>query len=72
MNACLQQVGHRSVGAGKTIAIQNFFENTFMFAGVGAYTLAARAGVDPNVSLAATGAALLAMVGYLFVYSRRR
>jgi len=71
MNACLQQVGHGSVGVGKTIAIQNFFENTFMFAGVGAYTLAAKAGVDTNVSLAATGIVLLALVGYLFVYSRR-
>jgi LPLT family lysophospholipid transporter-like MFS transporter len=71
MNACLQQVGHRSVGAGKTIAIQNFFENMMMFAGVGAYTLAAKAGVATFVSLAATGVALLAMVGYLFVYSRR-
>ncbi len=71
MNACLQQVGHRSVGAGKTIAIQNFFENMMMFAGVGAYTLAAKAEVATAASLAATGAVLLAMVGYLFVYSRR-
>jgi ABC-type multidrug transport system fused ATPase/permease subunit len=71
MNACLQQVGHRSVGAGKTIAIQNFFENMMMFAGVGAYTLATKAGVATAASLAATGAVLLAMVGYLFVYSRR-
>lgn len=71
MNACLQQVGHSTVGAGKTIAIQNLVENVFMFAGVGAYTLAAKAGVAVSASLAATGAALLVMVGYLWVYSRR-
>ncbi|MDT8899842.1 lysophospholipid transporter LplT [Anaeroselena agilis] len=71
MNACLQQVGHHSVGAGKTIAVQNFLENIFMFLGVGAYTLATKAGVATNVSLAATGAATLLLVGYLWLQSRR-
>ncbi|MDR7866632.1 MAG: lysophospholipid transporter LplT [Sporomusaceae bacterium] len=71
MNACLQQVGHHSIGAGKTIAVQNFLENIFMFGGVGAYTLAAKAGVATSVSLSATGAAMLLMVGYLWVQARR-
>jgi LPLT family lysophospholipid transporter-like MFS transporter len=71
MNACLQQVGHRSIGAGKTIAVQNFLENIFMFGGVSAYTLAAKAGVATEVSLAATGAAMLLLVGYLWVQARR-
>lgn len=70
MNACLQQVGHQTIGAGKTIAVQNFVENTFMFLGVGAYTLAAKAGVAVGVSLGSTGVMLLILVGYLFVYSR--
>lgn len=71
MNACLQQVGHHTVGAGKTIAVQNFMENTFMFLGVGAYTLATKGGVATNASLAATGIVLLLLVGYLWVISRR-
>lgn len=71
MNACLQQVGHSSIGAGKTIAVQNFLENIFMFLGVGAYTLATKAGIATSVSLAATGAALLLLVGYLWVQARR-
>ncbi len=71
MNACLQQVGHHSIGAGKTIAVQNFLENIFMFGGVGAYTLAAKAGVATSVSLAATGVAMLLLVGYLWLQARR-
>ncbi|SDF30106.1 lysophospholipid transporter LplT [Sporomusa acidovorans] len=71
MNACLQQVGHLTVGAGKTIAVQNFMENVFMFLGVGAYTVAARSGVAVNTSLAATGISLLLLVGYLFYLTIR-
>ena len=71
MNAVLQQTGHASIGAGKTIAVQNFTENTFMFAGVFAYTLASKAEVAVNASLAVTGAVFLLLVAYLFFYSRR-
>ncbi|RYD05948.1 hypothetical protein N752_06800 [Desulforamulus aquiferis] len=44
MNTCLQQIGNQTIGTGKTIAIQNFVENTFMFLGVGLYTVATRQG----------------------------
>ena len=69
MNACLQQEGHHSIGAGKTIAVQNFLENLFMFLGVSAYTLASQASVSPDISLWSTGAAFLALVGYLARYA---
>lgn len=72
MNTCLQQVGHQTIGAGKTIAVQNFVENVFMFAGVSAYTLASKTGVDINLSLAATAAVFLLMVFYLLWVSRQR
>lgn len=72
MNTCLQQVGHNTIGAGKTIAIQNFVENTFMFAGVGAYTLASRVGVAPNTAIIATGITLLLFIGYMFVSQLKR
>lgn len=67
MNTCLQQVGHNSIGAGKTIAIQNFVENAFMFLGVGAYTLAARAGIGVNTSITATGITLLLLLAVMFI-----
>ena len=72
MNARLQQSGHTLIGAGKTIAVQNFMENSFMFLGVGAYTLAAKIGVPLHLSLGATGLVLLAMVAYLWQYSRKK
>ena len=71
MNACLQQVGHNTIGAGKTIAVQNFLENIFMFLGVGAYTLATKAGVATNTSLGTTGVVMLLLVGYLWTFSRK-
>lgn len=71
MNASLQQVGHHTVGAGKTIAVQNFLENTFMFIGVSAYTWANKTGIATNTSLGATGVVMLLLVGYLWWFARR-
>jgi LPLT family lysophospholipid transporter-like MFS transporter len=70
MNASLQQVGHRTVGEGKTIAVQNFLENSFMCVGVGLYTLAAQKGVATHLSIGATGAVFLMLVSYIFMYYR--
>lgn len=72
MNACLQQVGHHTIGAGKTIAVQNFMENTFMFLGVGLYTLAAKAGIATNVCLGATACVLLLLISYMFLLIRKK
>jgi len=72
MNACLQQVGHTTVGAGKTIAVQNFVENSMSFAGVGIYTIATGAGVSVNVSVAVAGTVLLLFVTYLMLLARQK
>lgn len=72
MNACLQQVGHHTIGTGKTIAVQNFMENIFMFLGVGAYTMATKAGITTHTSLGTTGIVMLLLVGYLWAFSRRK
>jgi len=39
LNALLQEHGHRSVGAGHALAVQNLWENLAMLAFVGAYAL---------------------------------
>lgn len=70
MNSCLQQVGHRTVGEGKTIAVQNFVENIFMFLGVVMYTLATHYGVSTHISIGATGITLLLLVSYMYLYIR--
>ena len=47
---------------GKTIAIQNLVENTFMFVGVAAYMEATRTGVMVNDSIAVVGILFLLIV----------
>lgn len=71
MNASLQQIGHRTVGEGKTIAVQNFLENSFMFIGVGIYTLAAKSGVTTHAAIGATGVVFLLLVSYMLMYIKR-
>lgn len=72
MNACLQQIGHHTIGAGKTIAVQNFVENAFMFLGVGLYTLATKAGIATNVCILATACVLLVLVSYMLLLTKQK
>jgi hypothetical protein len=44
LNALVQEQGHRTVGSGNAIAIQNLAENATMLIMIGLYTVAARAG----------------------------
>lgn len=51
INAALQEIGHRSIGSGGAVAIQNFFENLTMLLASGAYALIAGLGVDPVITM---------------------
>jgi LPLT family lysophospholipid transporter-like MFS transporter len=71
LNALLQERGHRSVGSGHAIAVQNLAENGAMLLMIGLYTLAARAGV-PIVHIAAVfGVGLSMAIGLLWLYRAR-
>lgn len=59
VNAALQEIGHRSVGSGGAVALQGFFENLAMLAGVGIYMYAAARGADPVATIAVLGGAVL-------------
>ncbi len=59
MNAVLQAVGHRTVGSGGAVAVQNFSENLSMLAATGIYTLAAAQGVGPVISIITLGILVL-------------
>lgn len=61
INAALQDIGHRSIGAGGAVAIQNFFENLAMLAGTGLYSLALTRHPDPVTSVLVLG--VLVLVG---------
>ena len=56
INAALQEIGHKSIGSGGAVAIQNFFENLAMLIATGAYTLVAGIGIDPVVTMMWLGA----------------
>lgn len=55
INAALQEIGHRTIGAGGAVAIQNFFENVAMLLGTGLYTLALTGELDPVVAIMSLG-----------------
>jgi len=55
INAALQEIGHKSIGSGGAVAIQNFFENLAMLIAVGSYTYATAYGALPVVSILVLG-----------------
>jgi len=55
INAALQDIGHKSVGSGAAVALQNFFENMAMLLATAAYSIAAAAGANPIVSMVVLG-----------------
>jgi LPLT family lysophospholipid transporter-like MFS transporter len=71
LNALLQDRGHRSVGAGNAIAIQNLSENSVMLLMLGLYTLTQRAGVSVTTTAIYFGACLSASIGALWIYRVR-
>ncbi len=51
INAALQEIGHKTIGSGGAVAIQNFFENFAMLIAAGIYAIVAGMGVDPVVTM---------------------
>ena len=60
INAALQEIGHRTIGSGGAVAIQNFFENLAMLTGTGLYTLALDKGLDPVLGMYVLGLIVVA------------
>ena len=59
INAALQEIGHKSIGSGSAVAVQNFFENLSMLVATGLYTFAAQQGADPVLTMAVLGVIIL-------------
>jgi LPLT family lysophospholipid transporter-like MFS transporter len=59
INAALQDVGHRTIGSGRAVALQSFFENSAMVTGVGLYTAAVGLGAQPVASIVVVGVFVL-------------
>jgi LPLT family lysophospholipid transporter-like MFS transporter len=65
INAALQEIGHRSIGAGGAVGIQNFFENFAMLIASGIYAGTAWMGAGPVTTMLVLG--LLIIVAAFFV-----
>jgi LPLT family lysophospholipid transporter-like MFS transporter len=59
INAALQNIGHRTIGSGRAVALQSFFENTAMLTSVAIYTAAVAAGARPVASIVVVGILVL-------------
>lgn len=59
INAALQDIGHRSIGSGGAVGIQNFFENLAMLTASGLYTMAAGLGAEPVATMFVLGVLVL-------------
>ncbi len=59
INAALQNIGHRTIGSGRAVALQSFFENSAMLLSVGVYTVAVRVGAQPVRSIVVVGVLVL-------------
>lgn len=59
INATLQELGQKSIGAGGAVAMQNFFQNVAMLLTVGSYTAAAARQLEPVAALIWLGSLLL-------------
>jgi len=71
LNALLQERGHELTGAGRALAVQNFFENLAMLVFVGLYTVSAARGTPPSSTAWHFGLLILASIGVLAAWRRR-
>ncbi|MDO9104052.1 MAG: lysophospholipid transporter LplT [Methylovulum sp.] len=65
INAVLQELGKNSIGSGRAVALQGFFNNIAMLVGVGCYTVATSAHADPVISMMVLG--FLVVIGTFLV-----
>lgn len=72
LNALLQERGHKTIGAGNALAVQNFTENLAMLGFVGGYGFATSMGVSINTSVTGFGLILLAAITVLAVFRMRQ
>lgn len=59
INAALQELGKQSIGSGRAIALQGFFQNIAMLFAVGSYSFAAAQQISPIFAMLCLGGLLL-------------
>ena len=71
INAVLQDIGHKSIGAGGTVAVQNFFNNFAMLIVSIIYAGAAGMGVQPVETIAVLGVCIVLVTLVIAMQLRR-
>ncbi len=66
MNALLQHRGHLLMGAGRSIAVQNFNENISIFLMLGLYALMDKLDIPMNAIIAVFGLLLISIMSWLY------
>ncbi len=66
MNALLQHRGHLLIGAGRSIAVQNFNENISIFLMLGLYALMEKLGLHINIIILVFGLLMAGLMGLLY------
>ena len=61
LNAAIQDIGHRGIGSGCAVAVQNFFQNGAILVCMGAYSIAAASGVGTSRTIFFLGGIVLLM-----------
>jgi LPLT family lysophospholipid transporter-like MFS transporter len=59
INAALQELGKQTIGSGRAIALQGFFQNIAMLFAVGSYSFAAAQQISPIFAMLCLGGLLL-------------
>lgn len=73
LNALLQHRGHILIGAGHSIAVQNFNENLGILIMIAAYTLMVKANLSINLIVVAFGAFIILSMGAVYrIYRNQR
>ena len=67
LNAAVQEVGHESIGSGRAVAAQNFFQNSGIILGMGLYSLSAAEGIRATPTIFFLGGLILVAT---FIMSR--
>ncbi len=68
LNAAIQDIGHASIGSGRAVAVQNFFQNSAILISMGLYSVAAAHGVGSVTTIVLLG--LIVGLGTLLVSFR--
>jgi LPLT family lysophospholipid transporter-like MFS transporter len=72
INAALQELGQQTIGSGRAIALQGFFQNVAMLLAVAGYSFAAAQQVNPIVAMFSLGGLFLLAAFVVAFYLPRR